>query len=452
MADSQFPWDEMIEHMTRDQRVVPILGPELCPLPSESGATFEEVAAKRLAERATLTLDGPLSLARLAQELISQGRTKAQLCRELAEIHRDVINAAPNSGVPEPLRQLAEIRDFPLVLTTTPDALMAMAIKANRERDAGPIAAALNDTVDLPRNWAQGPKPTLFHLFGRISCVPSFSLTEEDTLEFIHRLQSDAYRPEQLFDELRSRHLLLIGVRFTNWLMRMFLRTLHGSRLSDDTGQIIMLAGDVVRRDAGLLGFLREVSQRIWIYEEGSALDFVRELHKRWSVVHDESWATTLDGEAPIEPEPMPPGAVYVSCARADRPAAERFAAVLDEAGLDAWFDRNEIQGGARYENRVRQNIQRCDLFVPLISRQTETQADGFFRREWEWAIERMENLEGGSRFVVPALLEDGLAASQLPPTFRKLTLGTAPAGQPSPDLLRDCINAVRQQRSRRNV
>ena len=452
MADSQFPWDELIEFMTRDQRVVPILGPELCTLPSEAGATFEEVAAKRLAERAALTLQGPLSLARLAQELISQGRSKAQLCRELSEIHEEMIRAATNSGISEPLRQLAEIRDFPLMVTTTPDALLATAIRANRERDAGPLAAALNDTVDLPRNWAQGPKPTLFHLFGRISHVPSFALTEEDILEFVHRMQSDAHRPEQLFDELRSRHLLLIGVRFTNWLMRMFLRTMHGSRLSEDSGQLIILAGDVVRRDAGMIGFLREASQHIWIYEDGNGVDFVRDLHKRWSVEHDESWATTTEGEAPIEPEPMPAGAVYVSCSRADRPAAERFAAVLDEAGLDAWFDRNEVQGGARYENRVRQNIQRCDLFVPLISRQTETQSDGFFRREWEWAIERMENLEGSSRFVVPALLEDGLAAAQLPPTFRKMTLGVAPGGQPSQDLLRDCVNAVRQHRSRRNI
>lgn len=452
MADSKFPWDDLIENMTRDQRVVPVIGPEVCMLPAEGGATFEEVAAKRLSERAALTLEGPLSLARLAQELISQGRTKAQLCRELVEIHREVLSDASNAGLPEPLRQLAAIRDFPLMLSTTPDALLAAAIKESRERDAGPLAAALNDTVDLPRNWAQGPKPTLFHLFGRISHVPSFALTEEDTLEFVHRMQGDAYRPEQLLDELRQRHLLLIGVRFTNWLMRLFLRTLHSGRLSEDSGQIIVLAGDVVRRDAGLLGFLREVSQQVWVFEEGSSADFVRELHKRWSVAHDESWATTTEGEAPIEPDPIPPGAVYVSCARADRAAAERFAAVLDEAGLDVWFDRNEVQGGTRYENRVKQNIQRCDLFVPLISRQTEAQSDGFFRREWDCAIERMQNLEGNVRFVVPAMLEDGLAAGQLPPTFRKMTFGLAPAGQPSPELLRDCINAVRQHRSRRNV
>jgi hypothetical protein len=215
---------------------------------------------------------------------------------------------------------------------------------------------------------------------------------------------------------------------------------------------MIVLAGDVVRRDAALLGFLREVSQRVWIYEEGNSADFIRELHKRWSMAHDESWATTTDGEVPIEPDPMPAGAVYLSCARADRAAAERFAAVLDEAGLDSWFDRNETQGGTRYENRARQNIQRCDLFVPLISRQTEMQSEGFFRREWEWAIERMEHLEGGTRFVFPALLEDGVAAAQLPPSFRKLSLGTAPAGKPSEELLRECINAVRQHRSRRNV
>lgn len=449
MAETQFPWDELIELIIRDQLVVPILGSELCTISGENGATFEEIAARRLAAKSGLQLQGNISLARLAQDLMNQGRPKAQLCRELGEIQRELLEQ--EGSTPEPLRHFAEIRDFPLIVTTNTDGFLAAAIREARERDAGPVAAALGANVDLPRNWAQGPKPTLFHLLGRIAPVPNFALTEEDSLEFLHRMQSEAHRPEQLFDELRSRHLLLVGVRFTNWLMRFFLRILHGARLSEDTGQVIVLAADVVRRDAGLLGFLRESSRRIWIYEEGTALDFMAELRRRWHTAHDEPWATTAEGDAPPEPDPMPNGAVFVSCSRADRPAAQRLAAVLDEAGLDTWFDRNEKPTGSRYETRVRQYIQRCDLFVPLISPQTESQGDGFFRREWEWALERLETLEGGTRFVLPATLEEGLAPTQVPPTFRKLPLGAAPGGMPSPDFLRECIAAVRQLRASRN-
>ena len=60
----------------------------------------------------------------------------------------------------------------------------------------------------------------------------------------------------------------------------------------------------------------------------------------------------------------MPAGSVYVSCSRADRTAAQRLAAVLDEAGLDAWFDRNDIQSGPRYDNRIRQYMDRFGVWT----------------------------------------------------------------------------------------
>ena len=452
MADSQFPWDELVDLITRDQRVVPIIGQELCVVEPGTGGTFEEIAARRLAERCGLQLQGQFSLARLAQDLITQGRHKAVLCKELAAIHRELIPApgAASGALPEALRQFAEVRDFPLVLTTNTDGLLAAAIRDARERDPGPIAASLGASVDLPRNWAAGPKPTLYHLLGRISSVPTFALTEEDTLEFMHRLQSEAQRPEQLFDELRTRNLLLIGVRFTNWLMRFFLRALHGTRLSEDTGQLIVLAGEVVRRDAALLGFLRETSRRVWVYEEGSAVEFMAELRRRWHIAHDEPWGTQGEHQqAPPEPDVMQPGSVYVSCSRADRSAAERLAAVLDEAGLDAWFDRNEIQSGPRYDNRIRQHIQQCDLFVPLLSRETESAEDGYFRKEWQWALERSDALDSGSRFVLPVCIDD-CGPQNIPASLRKFPTQSAPGGQPTPDFVNACVTTVRQTRARR--
>jgi hypothetical protein len=447
-----FPWDELLELIAADQRAVPVAGPELSTLPAEGGLSFDRYAAQHIAAANGLAGED-WTLSRVAMALRRQGRNPAQLTRELSLLHRQLLAGMNASTVPEALRQLAEIRDFPLIVTTAPDGLLATAIRIARERDAGPLAYSLGDETDLPRNWMQGPKPTLFHLFGRINAVPDFRLTEEDVLEFLHRLQTDAHRPEQLFDELRTRHLLLLGLKLPDWALRLFLRTLHGTRLSEDNGQTIVIAGEMVTRDPVLAAYLRETSRRVWIYEDGTAADFVREMHRRWHAAQEEGWSTTTDGQAvPAEPAEIIPGAVYLSAARADRAAAERLAAVLDEAGLDAWFDRTDAPSGPRYERRIRQHLQECDLFLPLLSPSAEGNPDAFFRKEWSWALERHEASHTGARFVQPVWVGEGAPPANASAPFEGFAVQGAPAGQPTPELLRECVEAVRRARADRNV
>lgn len=449
---ASFPWDELLELIANDQRTAPIVGPELSTLPAQGGIRFEQFAAQQIASRNGI--DGEMtSLSQLASVLRRQHRNEAHLTRELTRLHRELLANASASTLPEPLRLIADIRDFPLIVTTAPDGLLATAIRIARERDAGPLVATLGGVTDLPRNWLQGPRPTLFHLFGRINAMPDFALTEEDVLEFLHRLQGEAHRPGQLFDELRTRHLLVIGLGLPNWALRLFLRALHGARLSDDNGQTIFLAGDTIARDTSLTTFLRDTGRRVRIYEEGGAADFVRELHKRWHASQEEGWSTTADGKAiPAEPADMIPGAVYVSAARADRTAAERLAALLDEAGLDVWFDRNEVPGGHRYERRIRQYLQQCDLFIPLLSPATDAQAEAFFRREWHWAIERHQMAPASERFVQPVWVGENAAPATAPAPFDGFPLPAAPGGQPGPELVRQCVDAVREARALRTV
>lgn len=449
MADA-FPWDELLDLIATDQRTAPIVGPELSTLPAHGGITFEQHAARQIAARHGIA--GEVNtLSQLASALRTDGKIDAKLTREVTLFQRELLAGLNAASIPEPLRLLADIRDFPLLITTATDALLATAIRAARDRDAGPIVATLGGNTDLPRNWLQGPRPTLFHLFGRINAVPDFALTEEDVLEFIHRLQSEAHRPEQLFDELRSRHLLLIGLRLPDWALRLFIRALHGTRLSEDNGQTIVVAGDTIAHDASLTAFLRATGRRVWLYEAGGSADFVRELHKRWHASQEEGWSTTADGHAvPAEPAEMTPGAVYLSASRSDRTAAERLAALLDEAGLDVWFDRNEAPSGPRYERRIRQHLQQCDLFVPLLSPTVDSQADAFFRKEWQWAIERRDSARGSRRFVQPVWVAESPAPTATPAPFADLSLLAAPGGQPSPQLVRECVEAVRDARAQR--
>ena len=454
MAQSTFNWDGLLALMTQDQRVVPVLGSDLLTLPNEGGATCDQFLARQLAARFGGRAENDASLSDVVFGLLAQGRRRAELTCELHAIHREFLAALTPGGLPEALRLLAEVRDFPLIISTSIDGLLAASLRDARERAPGVFAANLGAFVDLPRNWQQGPKPTVYQLFGQIGATPGFALTEEDELEFFTQLQSDARRPECLFDELRERHLLLIGTRFPDGLMRLLARTLRGARLSHETGTVIALIGADTARSPAFVPFLRSVNSRAWIYEDGDALEFVRDLRRRWHGAHDDQWSTRGSGDiAPIEPDEMPPGAVYISYARADRTAAERLAATLDAEGLDVWFDRNEIAGGDRYVAKTQEHIRQCDLFIPLLSRAALEDGSGFFRLEWQWAAERAARTEGGTRFVMPVSVDPELpenAAIQLPAALQSCPLGVASGGEPTSELLLACVLAVRQIRSRR--
>jgi hypothetical protein len=456
MAPSTFSWDDLLALITHDQRVVPVLGPDLLTLPKESGVTCDRHLARKLAERFGLLAAPGATLSEVAVALLAQGRRRAELTCELHAIHREFLAALTPGALPEALRLLGEVRDFPLIISTSTDGLLAASLRDARERAPGILAGNLGAFTDLPRNWLQGPKPSVYQLFGQIGATPGFALTEEDELEFLAQLQSDARRPECLFDELRTRHLLVIGARFPDGLMRLLLRTLRGARLSDDTGTVIALVAPDTAHSPALVPFLRGVNPRTWIYEEGDAITFVRELRRLWHATRDDEWSTRGVAETtPIEPDDMPPGAVFISYARADRTAAERLAATLDAEGLDVWFDRNNATGGERYAARIRHHIQQCDLFVPLLSRAALAQDEGFFRHEWQCAAERTETTEAGTHFVVPVSVDPELpedAMTKLPSSWHRFPIGPAPGGEPASELLLACILAVRQIRSRRTA
>ena len=66
----------------------------------------------------------------------------------------------------------------------------------------------------------------MYALFGKASASPNYAIHDEDVLEFLHALVSlSALSPESwLADELRKKHLLLLGVHFSDWVSRFIMR------------------------------------------------------------------------------------------------------------------------------------------------------------------------------------------------------------------------------------
>jgi hypothetical protein len=264
--------------------------------------------------------------------------------------------------------------------------------------------------------------------------LPTYVISDEDILEFVCALQSEHLTPEKLFHELEHNHLLIIGSNFSNWLARMFLRMAKRKRLSDprDVGEV--LADDHSEADVRLMKFLQQVSVRTRVY--GGAEQFVAELHRRWTLRRTGAQVVPIAGAGPqrfLPPErEMPENAVFISYAREDLAAVQRLKAALDVAGIRTWFDLDRLEGGDDYDRKIQRNIARCSYFIPVVSATTERRLEGYFRREWSYAIDRTRNMAEGSIFILPACIDDTNAAmARVPDRFRALHMTGMPGGDP---------------------
>jgi hypothetical protein len=357
--------------------------------------------------------------------------------REEAYVRLRSLIKDANFEPPPAIRQLAAITDFDLYVSTTADSLLETAI--NQERFAGGpttevLSYAPNRVVDLPSERDRLQRPVVYHLFGKIAAAPTYVISDEDLLEFICALQSEHLVPEKLFHELEHNHLLFIGSNFTNWLARLFLRMAKRQRLSDprDVGEV--LADDHSSHDDRLVSFLQQVSVRTRIYV--GAERFVQELHARWQARRKPA-ARAAPAPARFLPpaREMPDHAVFISYAREDLPAVQQIKAGLEAAGIATWFDMDRLEVGDDYDRKIRGNIARCSYFIPVVSATTQRRLEGYFRREWSYAIDRVRNMADGALFILPVSIDATNAAEALvPDKFKALHFTQLPGGVVPPE------------------
>src|SRR5215469_10058068 len=130
----------------------------------------------------------------------------------------------------------------------------------------------------------------------------------------------------------------------------------------------------------------------------------------------------------------MPAGAVFLSYASEDAPAAERIAIALRDAGIQVWFDKSELRGGDAWDRQIRQQIHDCRLFIAVISAHTETRDEGYFRREWRLAVERAGDMAEGKAFLIPVVIDDTRERSAaVPDKFHEVHWTRLPSGHATP-------------------
>jgi hypothetical protein len=433
-------WDDLLNYI-EEKRVIPIVGPELLKVETETGPRLlHEWLAEKLAARLDVDLTRLAQPATLNDVVCSYLSARGR--REEAYTRLRTIMREAAFSPPLPLRQLAEITDFNLYVSMTFDPLLEQAVNAVRFGGAANtevIAYAPNRVADLPVERDDLQRPVVYHLLGRLSASPTYVISDEDMLEFVCALQSEHLTPEKLFHALEHSHLLVIGSDFSNWLARLFLRMTKRRRLSDprDVGEI--LADSHCVRDVRLVSFLQQVSMRTRLF--GGAEAFVAELHRRW-VARRSGEIGSGGGPAPMRFLPpareMPENAVFISYAREDLPAVQKLKTALDSAGINTWFDMDRLEGGDDYDRKIRGNIARCSFFLPIVSATTQRRHEGYFRREWNYAVDRTYGMADGAVFILPIGIDDtSEAAAVVPEKFKSVHFSRAPGGDAPPDFIR---------------
>src|SRR6516162_1857045 len=143
----------------------------------------------------------------------------------------------------------------------------------------------------------------------------------------------------------------------------------------------------------------------------------------------------------------QPAPSVFLSYASEDRSAAQTLKEALAAFGLDVWYDESGLDGGDAWDQKIRRQIRECDLFMPVISAQTEARPEGYFRREWRLAVERTFDMADDHPFLLPAVIDDTTQeGARVPERFLSVHWLRLPGGRPTPALEALCRRLVSGQ------
>ncbi|MGO9037939.1 MAG: TIR domain-containing protein [Steroidobacteraceae bacterium] len=125
-----------------------------------------------------------------------------------------------------------------------------------------------------------------------------------------------------------------------------------------------------------------------------------------------------------------PGKAVFLSYASQDAEAAQKLCNALRAAGIEVWFDQSELRGGDAWDQMIRRQVKSCYLFVPIISANSQSRKEGYFRREWKLAADRTNDMAEGIAFLLPVVIDDTSDTEALvPEKFREVQWTRLPGG-----------------------
>jgi hypothetical protein len=117
---------------------------------------------------------------------------------------------------------------------------------------------------------------------------------------------------------------------------------------------------------------------------------------------------------------------------------------------LDVWFDKARLKSGDPWWPVIERNIAGCDVFLAVISANSNKRDEGIFIREWNRALERLQDMDKASaRLIHPVIVDDTAEGAVTFSGFGGFHYTRATGGEPQEDFIKTLTNIVRERRLR---
>ena len=98
---------------------------------------------------------------------------------------------------------------------------------------------------------------------------------------------------------------------------------------------------------------------------------------------------------------------IFLSYVRENAELARALFAALERLGLRVWMDTCRLRGGDDWRLEIEEAIAACDLFVVLVSRESNATHESPYLGEIRQALRRARDLRPGRAFAVPVQIDD---------------------------------------------
>lgn len=299
-----------------------------------------------------------------------------------------------------PLAALATL-PFELIVNTSPVETVSDVFTRVK---AGTVTAFYDRTGRKPEMLPDpsGDRPVVYQLYGSLRQPRSMILSDSDRLDFIVKVaRGQPALPLNLSSALQDgdRSFLFLGFDLADWHFRMLLHILSGSATRNYSSFAAEL--DSTPLDIETQDFYRE-SHRIHFFN-GELGEFCAQLRERCERAAPADSTTSTATAAPNSGAPT----VFICHASEDAATAERIADELRAAGINTWFDRENLRGGDRWDDLIERTIRReVDYVVILQSAAMLAKDVGYVNREINFALDRQRDYRPPRVFLIPAFID----------------------------------------------
>jgi hypothetical protein len=388
-------WKELLSEI-RNGNVIPIIGSELSKINIDGEEKLlDEFLLNQLVNKNEIEEEvsdfTQLKYSREWKNIIDEEETCMQY--EIKKLYQN-LNLSPSAHI----QKLLKIKEFKIILTTTFDNLIELALKDKYGKENVKILhyeikTKYNDFCELDR--LDENETILFYMFGKLGDLEtSYVLTEDDLLKYMLNWINISSSPKNLINCLQDKYLLVLGCNYPNWLFKFFLHSIKYN-IEKNTMNVVSkrsLVADFQVDDA-LNSFLSRNKTRFHNNPEA----FIDELIKRYE--HEEE----------NENENRQANDIFISYAHEDEEVVSKIVNELKDNKISVWFDKNKDEQyglgiGDKFDKKIKRNIISSKMFVPILSKNVIADRR-FFRKEWSYAIE--ESKGAYKNYIFPLIIDD---------------------------------------------